>query len=149
MRSCPHCKKPIGHGRSGDDHRRLFALFNAAHFHWPERHPFQPDDVEHLRAWLLCKVAFRTVTHIDVPSSEPAIIKLAMLAAEGAVKAAKGHAFFKLENGAIAVATPKSLAFDKCDQKTFGLVREAVENQLKFETGIDPEMMLREFERAA
>lgn len=149
MRSCPHCKKPIGHGRSGDDHKRLFALFSAAHHHWPKRHAFQPDDPEHLRAWLLCKVGFRTVSHVEVPSDNPAIVKLAMLAAEGAVKAAKGYVFFKPEDGGFSVGAPRSLSFDKCDQKTFGRVREAVEQQIQIETGIDPETMLKEHERAA
>lgn len=38
---CKSCGQPLK-GRSHPDHRRLFALIQAAYDQWPETAPFQP-----------------------------------------------------------------------------------------------------------
>jgi hypothetical protein len=45
--------------RSPADHRRFFGVIKAAFLHWPEKHEFQPEDPEHLRAWLLCRAGYK------------------------------------------------------------------------------------------
>lgn len=150
---CPNCGFTLTEHasvRSAPDHRRLFGLIRAAYHHWPENHDFQPDNAEHLRGYLLCKAGYRDVTTIPVEFAEdqPAVLKLVALAAEGAVKAAKGHAFIRPHGAGLAVFSAKSIAWDKLDQKAFGKVREAVEEVIKAETGIDPDQLLKEMDAA-
>lgn len=151
MTICQHCGKPVEKGHSSADHRRLFGLIGAAFHQWPESHEFQPDDAEHLRAWLLCKAGYRTVTTIPVEYAEdqPAMLKLVMLTVEAAIKAAKGHAFVRPHGSAIAVFHPKSLSNAAADRQTFGRVREAVEEVIAAETGLSAEQLLKEMETAA
>lgn len=151
MTKCPNCGFTLTeHARSSPDHRRFFGLIRAAFHHWPEASEFQPDNEEHLRAFLLCKAGYRDVTTIpcEFAENEPAVLKLVALAAEGAVKAAKGHAFIRPHGAAIAVFSAKSLAWDKLDQKAFNKVREAVEEVIKAEIGIEPDQLLKENDAA-
>lgn len=151
MTTCPHCKQPIKAPRSPADHRRFFGVIRAAFHHWPEAHDFQPDSDQHLRKWLLCRAGYRDVTTIpcEFAEHEPAVLKLVALAAEGAVKAAKGHAFIRPHGAGIAVFSAKSIKWDELDQKAFGKVREAVEEVIRAEIGIDPDQLLKEAETAA
>jgi hypothetical protein len=136
--------------RSPADHKRLFAAIRAAFMHWPESHSFQPEDPEHLRAWLLCRAGYKSVTEIPVEDSWPdAMRDLALLAAESALKAAKSHAFVRPHPGGLFVFTPKSLAWENLGQKEFGQVRESVEEVIKCETGREASELLRETTRAA
>lgn len=143
MSRCPHCGAAP---RSSDDHRRLFALVKAAFEQWPESHEFQPDNPEHLRAWLLCKAGYRDVTTIPVEyaDDQPAMLKLVMLTAEAAIKAAKGYAFIRPHNGALAVFSAKSLAWDTLDQKKFGPIRDAVTEIIEGIIGVSADQLLKE-----
>jgi hypothetical protein len=47
--------------RSTAQHRRFFGLVKAAYDQWPENHQFDPDNEDHLRAWLLVKAKHRTI----------------------------------------------------------------------------------------
>ena len=111
---CPQCGH-VADSRSTPDHRRFFARIHAAFHHWPEAHEFQPDDAEHLRAWLLCKAGYRDVTTIPVEyaDSEPALLRLVTLTVEGAVKAAKGGQIeFRVEKAGIIQAGIGKASFD-------------------------------------
>lgn len=147
---CPTCgqakpKKP----RSIDDHRRFFGVINAACKNWPEAHEFQPDDREHLRAWLLCKAGFRDTVTIPCESDDPHILKLATLATEAAIKAAKNVAFVRPHGVALAVFTPKSIKFETLDQTQFGSIRQAVEEIIEAETGMKADDLLKSEDAAA
>lgn len=144
MKSCPHCGAVLTKARSLPDHRRFFGVIRAAFEQWPERHEFQPDNEEHLRAWLLCKAGYRDNVHIPVPSDVPAVAKLAALAAESAIKAAHSYAFVRPGRDGLIVFSAKSLAFDTLSQKEFGPIRQAVEDVITAETGLDCEQLLRE-----
>jgi len=154
---CPNCGFVLdGHAsRSPQDHRRFFAVIRATYTHWPESHEFDPDNAEHLRKWLLCKAGFRDVTTIPVDfpielaKEHPALMKLVMLAVEAAIKAAKGYAFPRIHGDCIAVFSAKSIQWDKIDQKEFNKVREAVEEVIEAETGLKPDQLLKETEKAA
>jgi hypothetical protein len=136
--------------RSPADHRRFFGVIRAAFMHWPEQHDFQPEDPEHLRAWLLCRAGYKSVTEIPFEDSWPdAMRELALLAAESALKAAKSHAFVRPHPGGLFVFAPKSLKFDEIGQKEFGQIRESVEEVIKCETGREASELLRETTRAA
>jgi hypothetical protein len=136
--------------RSPADHRRFFGVIRAAYLHWPENHEFQPEDPEHLRAWLLCRAGYKSVTDIPFEENWPdAMRRLATLAAEAALKAAKSHAFIRPFNGGLYVFTPKSLNWETLGQKEFALVRESVEEVIKCETGREASELLRETGKAA
>jgi hypothetical protein len=136
--------------RSPADHRRFFGVIRAAYLHWPENHPWQPEDPEHLRAWLLCRAGYKSVTEIPCPpDSPPAVAKLATLAAEAAIKAAKTFGFVRPQGDALYVFAPKSLAWESLGQKEFSQVRESVEEVIKCETGKEASELLRETGRAA
>jgi hypothetical protein len=152
--NCPNCGFKLSehsHARSPADHRRFFKLISATFHHWPESADFVPDDAEHLRAYLLCKAGYRDVTTIPVEFAEdqPALLRLVSIAAEGAVKAAKGHAFIRPHGSALAVFSAKSIAWDKLDQKGFNRLRDAVEAVIEAETGLKPDDILKQTDQAA
>lgn len=153
VHSCPHCGSMLTKARSSPMHRRFFALIAAAFSHWPEHAEFQPEDAEHLRAWLLCKANWRESREVPVAYSEgnPALAKLTALAIEAALKEAGSHAFIRPHpsGGSVVVYRAKSLAWDKCDQKAFGPVAEAVEAIIEAELGVSADTLLKETERAA
>jgi hypothetical protein len=154
MTNCPNCGFKLSEhakARSPSDHRRFFAVIHAAFHHWPENSEFQPDNAEHLRAYLLCKAGYRDVTTIPVEFAEdqPALLRLVSLAAEGAVKAAKGYAFIRPHGSALAVFSAKSIAWDRLDQKGFNKIREAVESVITAETDLKPDDILKHTEAAA
>jgi hypothetical protein len=132
---CPACGAPNSK-RSLPDHRRLFGIISNAYANWPESHEFQPDSADHLRAWLLCKAGYRKTTTIPIEHDHPAIIRLASLAAEGAIHAAGTYAFVRPHGHAIAVISAKSMRFDKLDRKGFVALRDALEDVIEAESGL-------------
>lgn len=148
-KACPHCGGILHKHRSEPDHRRFFGLISAAFANWPERHDFQPSSAEHLRAWLLCKAGHYDVTTIPLDHDHPAVAKLAVLAAEAAVKAAGAYAFIRPHGHALAVFSAKSIAWDKLSQRDFAPIRQAVEDVITAEIGVEADTLLRQHERAA
>ena len=134
---CAKC--PMKLQRSSEDHRRFFALVNAAFTHWPEQHEFRPDNAEHLRAWLLCKAGHRKTTMIE--TDEPAATVVAI---EAAFRAADTYAFVRPYGDGVAIYSPKSLRFDKTDQKAFNAVRDEVSSIIESVIGVTAEQLLRE-----
>ena len=148
--TCPTCGAKTTKPRSEADHRRFFALIRAAFDQWPEGHDFQPDSAEHLRAWLLCKAGYRNCTTIPIEDdAPPAVGKLAILAIEAAIKAARTHAFPRLHGHGIAVFSAKSIAWNTLSQKDFGPLRQAVEDVISAEIGVDAETLLKQTEHVA
>ena len=136
---CPHCGTEIGEikRRSIPDHRRLFALIKQAFDNWPEAHEFTPESPEHLRAWLTCKAGWRDATAYDL--GERADAAVVALALEAGIKAARGVGFVRVHGRSVAVITPKSIDFRSMGQQEFGLLRDAITDIIKAETGIDAE----------
>ena len=147
---CPHCGVVLTKHRSSPDHRRFFALISSAFEAWPEAHEYQPESREMLRAWLTCKAGYREATPVMLPddATEPMRV-LFRLSIEAAINAAGGVAFVVPYRDSVAVIKPRSIAWDKIGQKEFNAVRDAVEDVIKAETGLDPEELLREKDRAA
>lgn len=136
---CPECGCEIGakKRRSVPDHRRLMALIHQAFTSWPEAHEFQPESAEHLRAWLICKAGWREATPIQFgETTSPDLMVLAMTAA---IKAANGVAFVVPHGTGVAVISPKSMSFRSMGQQEFGLLRDAITDIIRAETGIEAE----------
>lgn len=131
--TCPHCS------RSSEDHRRFFGLVKAAFDQWPETHEFQPDNAEHLRAYLLCRVGHRKTTVIE--TEEPAS---AVLVVEAAFKAAGSYAFVRPYGAGLAVYAPRSLSWDKLDQKKFNPIRDEVSAVIESVIGVSADQLLKE-----
>lgn len=145
MKECPHCGCVLTKGRSLSDHRRFFALVNAAFGTWPENHPFQPESADHLRAWLTCKAGYRESTPIHMPDMATDRMRdLFRLSIEAAICAAGGVAFVVPYQDVVAVIRPKSIAWDKLDQKEFGRLRDAVSDVIEAEMGVKAEQLLAE-----
>jgi hypothetical protein len=147
---CPNCGVVLTKHRSSPDHRRFFALVSAAFEQWPEHCEFQPDSREQLRAWLTCKAGYREATPVMLPDDATDTMRvLFRLSIEAAINAAGNVAFVVPYRDSVAVIKPRSIAWDKIGQKEFNAVRSAVEDVIRAETGLDPEELLREKERAA
>lgn len=147
MTTCPHCGCDIagkGKPRSVEQHRRFFGMIAAAFHHWPDGHEFQPSSSEHLRSWLLCKTGYRDVVTVPVESDHPAVVKLATLAVEGALRAARTHAFVRPHGSSLAVFTAKSISFHALSHGDFQAVNDAVQEIIEAETGVKVDDLLRE-----
>lgn len=157
MTTCPHCGCSTvpdkGKPRSLDQLRRFFAVLRAMYSHWPETADFQPESEEHLRKWALIKAGHRETTDVPVSFAEdqPGLTKLAAIAIEGALKAAGAYAFIRPhpDGGLVRVFKAKSIAFDKLDQSAFNRLNDDVETVYASETGLDPQEVLKQSERAA
>lgn len=145
IHSCPHCGGILTKGRSLSDHRRFFALIHAAYQQWPESHDFQPRSSEHLRAWLTAKAGWRDTTQIDLPEeSTESMKRLFALSIEAAIKASGGTAFVVPYRDCVAVVTPRSIAWDKIDQKEFGKLRDGVTDLIEAVVGVTADQLLKE-----
>lgn len=120
-------------------------MIKAAFDAWPERHDFQPDSAEHLRAWLTVKANYREATPVDLPDeATDGMQRLFLLAIEASVKAADGLGFVRPYHGGVVVFRPKSIAWDKLDQKEFGRLRDAISDVIEAETHIKIDDLMRE-----
>jgi len=153
MHSCPSCGTVLTKGRSGPDHRRLFGIIAKAYENWPETHEFQPTSAEQLRAWLQCRAGHHECTPIFVENIQlfpedkrDVAFKLVSLAVEAAVKAALAegsYAFTRVHGDAIAVFRPRSISWSAMDQKEFGPLRDAIQEEIESALGVTCEQLLR------
>lgn len=149
-KSCPHCGGSLESGRSSPDHRRFFALIQAAFHQWKENHEFQPDNSEHLRAWLIAKAGYREGTFVELPDgATDGTRKMFMASLESAIRAAGGLGFVKPYRDGVAVVKPKSIAWHKIGQREFGQIRDAVTDIIEAEIGVSADQLLRERDNAA
>jgi len=133
--------------RSLPHHNFFFAFLEEVYLGWPfETHPFQPDDSEHLRAWLTVKAGYMQMMEFEVPDG-PTV--------SAAIKVAKGVVFqfsggrpiwFKVVGHKIFAAWPKSIKFTKMDEKEFIEFTTKVFDLIWSEVGIDVEEHYREWQ---
>lgn len=127
--------------RSLDQHKRFFAVIAATFHHWPESHAFQPDNAEHLRAWLLVRATYCTIRtfHMDGDTDEAArlvpVITASMLGK---------YSWCRARGAELHVCVPQSIAFDKMPHEQFCKLNDDVDEVIRVETGLDPEALLRE-----
>lgn len=140
--TCHHCA-----GKHSDPmRRRFFGLVKAAYDHWPHDGDFIPDDPEHLRAWLLTKVGWRTSDEIPTRDIDPETVAAI---AKAAILASRKRSFVVAHNGRVYVLTPKSIQKAKSSHRELVSVFESVEHLIKEVVGVDADMILRENEKAA
>lgn len=134
--------------RSSIQHRRFFGLVSALYSHWPESNAFQPDSAEHLRAWLLVRAKHCVINTFPLESKKEAehfakilpIITSLML---------KKHSWCRTKGNELLVCVPLSIAHGECSHALFTQVCTDVDAIIKAETGLDPETLLKENEKAA
>jgi hypothetical protein len=127
--------------------RRFFAVVKEAFIHWPVNAEFQADDAEHLRAWLLTKVGYRTQTEIPHKGLEPAAVSAIAVAV---IRASGKQSFPAVHNGRIYILTPKSIAKAKSKHKELVGVFESVEHLVCNVLGIEScDQLLKEQEKVA
>ena len=140
---CPARAKP----RSPEQHRRYFALINAAFTHWPESHERQFASAEELRKWLQMKCGHREVgASIPLTGMQK---ERAMLLAEAAIRAAGAYAVPIIHGDTLVVFRPKSISFDKLAHKKACALFDEVAAFIEHEMGISAETLLKETEGAA
>lgn len=122
--------------RSLPQHRRFFGMIRAYFHHWPERHEFQPDNEEHLRAWALVKAKHRTVTEMTGNAKQCIVT--------GGSK----YNWQIANDGRVWLVSPLSIAFDKLKHSEATALFEDVSGVLEFETGLDAEQLMKEMENA-
>ena len=145
---CPVCGCAIDREpRSLAQLRRYFAMIRAAFHHWPESHERQFASEEECRKWLQMKAGHREIG-ATIPLTGMSKER-AMLLAEAAIRAAGSYAVPVIHGDTLAIWRPKSIAFSKLGHKEACRLFDDVADVIRAETGIDPEEMMRETERAA
>lgn len=144
--TCPTCG---GKNRSTPQHRRFFKLVSLAYEHWPETFSkFQPENSEHLRAWLLCKAGWRTEVSIEFADTQAQ--NGAGLTTIGIMKALGHYVWVQRRGDNLIVYAPRSVSYSKMQHKTacaiFDECEKIIANVLCIK---DCDELLRQAERAA
>lgn len=140
--TCPHCSK-----RSSPQHRRMFAIFNAAYNQWPDRRrvKFQPTCVDELRAWLLCSAKYiATEELLDEwhPSAKAAVSRR--------FKEERPHTWNKRLDDRELLIGPLSMRFEKLPHKTACELFHAIEEIICTIIGCQScDQLLEEHQKAA
>jgi len=149
---CPHCLGDIEKKtkpRSLEQMRRFFAVLRAMYAHWPESAGFQPHSEEHLRKLATCMAGHREVIKtMTLPQTDNPSLAAAMMGVVEALLEIDGR-FGRWKGMTFAVYEAKSIAFHKLSQAEFNKLNDEVEAVYASETGLDPETVLKEHERAA
>lgn len=107
-----------------------------AFHHWPERHPFQPKDEEHLRAWLLIEVKHTDELDVtDLTEGNPAVI------ASVGKFFCNGRSDFRLANrdNRMVVKRPRTLQKEVIGVEEYRKVAQAVYEIIAIETSLTVE----------
>lgn len=130
--------------RSIDQHKRFFAVMAAIFHHWPSQHPFQPENAEHLRAWLLVKAKHCTIKTFYMNDDAEEYARLIPIIT--ATMMGK-HSWCKANGNELHVCVPMSIAIhgeNKVSHAEFCKINDDVDEIIRVETGHDPEQLLRE-----
>lgn len=133
--------------RSIDQHRRFFGLVRACFHHWPESEKFQPDNEEHLRAYLLVKAGHRSIKEFYL-TDKSANAEVAHVIPIITAMMLHRYCWSWVEGDAIRVCAPLTTKFSEMPHKEACKVYDAVDEYLR-SIGIDPEQLLSETEAAA
>lgn len=145
---CPHCgSTKQGKPRSVEQHRRYFALMNAAFTHWPEAHERQFSSAEELRKYYQMKAGHREVG-ASIPLTGINKDK-AMLLAEASIRAAGSYAVPVLYKDTLVVFRPLSISFEKLPHKDACKLFDDVSALIESDIGIPAETLMKETENAA
>ena len=127
--------------RSLPQHNRFFALMQAAHNHWPEAHPFQPDSVEHLRAWLLVRAKHCVINSFKLADDATEAARLLPVITATMLRK---HSWAKANGNELLVCVPISIDFKTTPQAEFSRICGDVEEIIESETGLRIEDIMRQ-----
>lgn len=130
--------------RSIDQHKRFFAVVKAAFDNWPHAHKFQPDNAEHLRAWLLVRAGHHTVKTFYLSDEAAEYARLIPVIVQTMLHK---HAWCRAEGNKLDVCVPLSIAIHgehAIGHQLFCKINDDVDEIIRAETGLDPEALLRE-----
>lgn len=120
--------------RSKNHHGLFFSAIKSAYENWPEKFYFQPENSEHLRAWLQCKAGKKWRFSQTIPVRDNSKYLKEILTSVLAVT--PGYSFVIEGRGAIHIITPKSISFENMSQDEFNQITDAVSHILEEVTGI-------------
>ena len=144
------CEK-CGQGmRSYPQLKRFMKLRSVAFKHWPGDHYFQPDNEEHLRAWLIVKTGIGATVR-ELP--------MGMMIERGTqdkwetilretLRAAGSYSFVDVDWNRIIVRSPVSMSYDTPHRIATDICR-AVDDVIFDVFGVTSETLLKEAEKAA
>jgi hypothetical protein len=133
--------------RSLPQHKRFFGLVRALHHHWPEQLEFQPDNEDHLRAYLLVKAGYRSVKTF-YPEIKGVSVDFAKMIPIVSAMMLHRYCWAWADGEAVKVCAPESVAFDKLPHKKACQVLNDVEEFVRT-LGIEPDEILKQTESAA
>lgn len=145
--SCPTCGAPKRH-RSQAAHNHLFAIIASAWKLWPTDHPFQPEDPEHLRAYLLVKARHFDKLDVKCKSADAIGLKTQLDAVIRAFCDGKPPLIHAYPWG-LRVFKPRSISYAAADRKVFNAVSETVFEILEVTLGVKIEDLKREVRQEA
>lgn len=124
-------------------------MLRAMFTHWPEKDDlFQPHNLEHLRAWVICKAGrgkiiateqLPPVSDVEARAEIKAIVKRAYESDE--------RKFTRWKGNTCAVYTPKSIAFSNMGQAAFNALNDEAEAVYEAATGLKVEDVLKHGEQ--
>jgi hypothetical protein len=149
MSHCPHCGCILESGkvRSNKAHSMLFAVIAEAWRQWPESHKFQPEDAEHLRAYLFVKARHYDAIDVKVKHTDAAILGpqlAALVKANADGKTPLLHAY----SWGIRQFKPRTIS-GRPDSKMFHAVSSKCYSEIEAVIGVPVERMQRRAMRQA
>ena len=145
MVTCPVCdtKLPLkGKPRSYDQHKRFFAMCEAAFQHWPEAHEEQFSNAEDCRKYLTMKAGWRDIASKVTLTGirEDKAILLATAVLSGLPKNIGARPV--LHKGQLIVWVPRSISYASMPHLELCALSDAVAEVIEAETGIKIEEMM-------
>lgn len=128
--------------RSIDQHNRFFALVSALFQQWPEKHSFQPDDEEHLRAWLLVKAKHRVIAEFCMSDATDEFARAIPVVAMAMFRK---HCWAWRDGDSIKCCAAKSISIygkDAVGHAEFCVINDNVDSVIRAETGLDPDRLM-------
>jgi hypothetical protein len=127
--------------------KRYFVMTKAAFVHWPEDHDTQFNNHDECRKWLQMKAGHYVITG-RIPlkglSKEDALFL-----AEAVIRASGEWSVPRVYKSEIIVYAPKSISFPKLAHLDACQLFNDVSDVIAAETGMDPEQLMNETEKAA
>lgn len=137
-------EKPAAKPRSTPQHRRMFALFDGAWFHWqeaPDDHDFKPKSRNHLRYYLEMRAGhFDVLMNVRVTSMDPD--KVAAVFSEALRRSRDEFMFVELDDNLLTIKQVKSISYDELSHKEACKLFDDIGEILAAE-GLPPEKVLR------
>lgn len=143
---CADCPARNRKPRSYEQHKRYFAVIRAILPHWPENHARQFANELALRKWLQMKAGHYTTHAVDlygIPATKGKLI------VESAFEGAAPYSESAVQGRHLVTFNPLSINYDTMGHREFCALNSAIDEIIEAETGLIPDQVLRETERAA